>query len=99
MDLQRDPQTAIDSNPQVIAARTGSSAEITWNNARSKNSLGMMSKAEYLQAEAEYLQQKSNYERADLELLQAVEDYYWGSWNWNRQAVCIKTAEYGGGKC
>ena len=60
------------------AAQTGyRSAEITWNNAQAQYSMGMLSKAEYLQKEIAYIQKKTNYEAADLSLLQALETYRW----------------------
>lgn len=53
------------------------SAQITWNNAENKYRLGMLSKAEYLAEEAQYLQKQNEYRCADLELLQALEAYQW----------------------
>lgn len=60
------------------AAQTGyNSAKIIWNNAQKQYSMGMLSKAEYLQKEIAYVQKKTNYEAADLSLLQALETYQW----------------------
>lgn len=60
------------------AAQAGyASAQITWDNAQKKYSLGMLSKAEYLQEELQYLQKKSSFEAADLSLFQALETYDW----------------------
>ncbi|MCD8082802.1 MAG: TolC family protein [Clostridiales bacterium] len=60
------------------AAKTGySSAEITWNNARSKFDLGMLSRSEYLEEERNFLQKEANFKSAQLSLLQSVETYKW----------------------
>lgn len=60
------------------AAQAGyASAQITWDNAQKKYSLGMLSKAEYLQEELQYLQKKSSFEAADLSLFQTLETYDW----------------------
>lgn len=53
------------------------SAQITWNTAENKYRLGMLSKAEYLTEEVQYLQKQNEYRSADLELLQALEAYQW----------------------
>ncbi|MDO5550156.1 MAG: TolC family protein [Lachnospiraceae bacterium] len=60
------------------AAQAGyASAQITWDNAQKKYSLGMLSKAEYLQQELQFIQKKSSFEAADLSLFQALETYGW----------------------
>lgn len=60
------------------AARTGfSSAEIRWSNAGQKYSLGMLSEAEYLEEQIQYVQKKTAFESADLALLSAMETYDW----------------------
>ena len=60
------------------AAKTGlSGAEIIWNNAQSKYSMGMFSQAEYLQAQIQYLQKKLAFETSDLTLQQAQQTYDW----------------------
>ena len=60
------------------AAQTGyASAQIAWNNAQNKYRLGMLGEAEYIQAEMQYTQKKAALESADLELLQALDNYDW----------------------
>lgn len=62
------------------AAETGlSSAKITWENAQRKYSMGMLSRAEYLQAESSYLQKESAFKAAGLSLFQTMENYSWGA--------------------
>lgn len=62
----------------LLSAQTGAqSAEITWKNAQSKYDLGMLSKAEYLQAQITYTQKKSALESAGLSLFQALNTYDW----------------------
>ena len=62
------------------AAQAGyASAQITWDNAQKKYSLGMLSKAEYLQQELQFIQKKSSFEAADLSLFQALETYDWAT--------------------
>lgn len=53
------------------------SAEILWNNAGKKYSLGMLSESQYLLEEMQYIQSKVNYETADLNLFSALETYGW----------------------
>jgi len=60
------------------AAQAGyQSAQIAWNNAKSKYELGMLGRAEYLSEEMQFIQKQAAFEAADLELLQALEDYRW----------------------
>ncbi|MCD8221508.1 MAG: TolC family protein [Clostridiales bacterium] len=60
------------------AAETGyHSAGISWNNAQSKYSMGMLSRAEYLEEELTYIQKEADYKSAQLSLLQAMETYDW----------------------
>lgn len=60
------------------AAQAGyASAQITWGNAQKKYSLGMLSKAEYLQQKLQYVQKETNFAAADLSLFQALETYDW----------------------
>ena len=60
------------------AARSGyQSAKLTWDQANSKYQLGMLDKAEYLLEEMQFIQKKTRFESADLELLQALENYRW----------------------
>ena len=60
------------------AATAGySCSQLVWNNVQKKYSMGMLSKSQYLQEELKYLQKKSNYESANLNLFQAYEIYEW----------------------
>ena len=60
------------------AAQSGyQSAQIAWNNAKSRYQLGMLGKAEYLLEEIQFIQKKAAFESTDLELLQALETYKW----------------------
>lgn len=60
------------------AAQTGyASAQITWANAQTQYTLGMLSKAEYLQQSLLYIQKKTSFQSADLKLFQALETYNW----------------------
>ena len=68
----------LQSRQALVSAQTGAqSAEITWKNAQSKYSLGMLSKAEYLQAQITYTQKKNALESANLSLFQALNTYDW----------------------
>lgn len=60
------------------AAKTGyQSAEISWGNTKNKNKMGMLSNAQFIQEEMQYIQKKTNYETAELNLFQALENYKW----------------------
>lgn len=60
------------------AAKTGlEGAEIQWKNEQTQYALGMLSYAEYLQNELQYLQKKMAFDGADLDLIQALENYNW----------------------
>lgn len=60
------------------AANAGySSAQLTWDNAKNKYGMGMLSGAEYLQEELKFTQKETGFESADLELFQALETYKW----------------------
>lgn len=60
------------------AAQTGyQNAQTAWNLAQSKYQMGMLDKTAYLTEEMQYIQKKAGLESADLELLQALEDYQW----------------------
>lgn len=61
------------------AAAAWENGQIAWNSAQSKNTLGMLSREEYLQEEMLYLQKKAAFESADLSLLQALENYQWAA--------------------
>lgn len=53
------------------------SAEMIWKNAQSQYALGMISQAEYLQEQINYLQKEAALNTADLSLFQALETYDW----------------------
>lgn len=60
------------------AAETGyASAELRLSNADQKYGLGMLSHAEYLEEQVQYIQKKTVYESADLALFQALQTYDW----------------------
>lgn len=60
------------------AARDGyAGAKQKWDTANQKQSLGMLSNAEYLQAKIAYVQKKNDYQAADLAFFQALENYDW----------------------
>lgn len=60
------------------AARAGlEGAKIQWKTAQDQYALGMLSIAEYLQKQMQYIQKKTAYESADLALFQALENYNW----------------------
>lgn len=68
----------LQSRQALVSAQTGAqSAEITWKNAQSKYILGMLNKAEYLQAQITYTQKKNALESANLSLFQALNTYDW----------------------
>lgn len=53
------------------------SAQAKWEGANQKKALGMLSEADYLQAQISYVKKKTALEGADLTLLQALEEYDW----------------------
>lgn len=55
------------------------SAQIAYNNNRSKYSMGMLSETEWIQAQISFAQKQLSFESAELELLQAFETYYWAT--------------------
>lgn len=60
------------------AARDGyAGAKQKWDTANQKQSLGMLSNAEYLQEKIAYVQKKNDYQAADLAFFQALENYDW----------------------
>lgn len=71
-------EAVLQTKKSYEAAQTGySSAQIAWNNAQNKYRLGMLSEAEYIQAEMQYTQKKAALESAGLELQQALDTYDW----------------------
>lgn len=60
------------------AAATGyEGAKLVWENAKTRYELGMLSRAEYLEAELSCLQKETSLETAELNLLLAFEAYDW----------------------
>ena len=74
-DLYAKVQQAKTAYEAATAGYSGS--QLVWNNVQKKYSMGMLSKSQYLQEELKYLQKKSNYESANLNLFQAYEIYEW----------------------
>lgn len=71
-------EAVLQTKKSYEAAQTGySSAQIAWNNAQNKYQLGMLSEAEYIQAQMQYTQKKAALESANMELLQALDTYDW----------------------
>ncbi len=53
-------------------------AQLKWDSANRKYQMGMLGRAEYLGEEIAYYASKGAYESADLDLTQAMLNYYWG---------------------
>ena len=76
--MQQLYEDVMQAKQSYEAAQTGfSSAKIRWSNAGQKYSLGMLSEAEYLEEQIQYVQKKASFESADLALLSAMETYDW----------------------
>lgn len=72
-------QAVLEKKLQCESARTAyESAVLNKQAADRKNGLGMLSRTQYLQQEAAFLQSKAAKESAELALTQAIEDYNWG---------------------
>ncbi|MBQ4150065.1 MAG: TolC family protein, partial [Clostridium sp.] len=69
----------VQAKQQGLAASESSwlAAQNDMNAANRKNSLGMMGRLEYLNAEMSYLNAKAAHESARLALVKAVQDYDW----------------------
>lgn len=72
-------QTLFEKQAELTAARTAfTSAQIKWDGALRKYQLGMMGQAEYLGEELAYCAAEAACKSADLDMTQALLNYYWG---------------------
>lgn len=72
-------QTLFEKQAELTAAQTAfASAQIKWDGALRKYQLGMMGQAEYLGEELSYCAAEASYKSADLDMTQALLNYYWG---------------------
>lgn len=72
-------QTLFEKQAALTAARTAfDAAQIKWDGAIRKYQLGMMGQAEYLGEELAYCAAEAAYKSADLDMTQALLNYYWG---------------------
>lgn len=80
LDMQELFSQLIQAKLSYDAACVSWEAEQTaWQNAQSRQALGMLSTEQFLQEEMQYLQKKSEAEAAELSLLQAWERYQWAA--------------------
>lgn len=52
-------------------------AEISWADSRARYSMGMLGRTEFLQKETEYINKRTAFVSADLNLFQALQRYEW----------------------
>lgn len=72
-------QTLFEKQAALTAAQTAfEAAQIKWDGAVRKYQLGMMGQAEYLGEELAYCAAEAAYKSADLDMTQALLNYYWG---------------------
>lgn len=72
-------QTLFEKKAALQAAETAfQAAQIKWDGANRKYQLGMLGRAEFLGEELTYYASKAAYESADLDMTQAMVNYYWG---------------------
>lgn len=72
-------QTLFEKQAALTAAQTAfDAAQIKWDGAVRKYQLGMMGQAEYLGEELAYCAAEAAYKSADLDMTQALLNYYWG---------------------
>ena len=72
-------QTLFEKQAALTAAQTAfDAAQIKWDGAIRKYQLGMMGQAEYLGEELAYCAAEAAYKSADLDMTQALLNYYWG---------------------
>ena len=72
-------QTLFEKQAALTAAQTAfDAAQIKWDGAVRKYQLGMMGQAEYLGEELAYCVAEAAYKSADLDMTQALLNYYWG---------------------
>ncbi|MCI8950445.1 MAG: TolC family protein [Lachnospiraceae bacterium] len=71
--------TLFEKKASLQAAQTAfEAAQIKWDGANRKYQLGMLGNAEYLGEEIAYYAAKGAWESADLDMTQAMLNYYWG---------------------
>ncbi len=71
--------TLYEKKASLQAAQTAfQAAQLKWDSANRKYQMGMLGRAEYLGEEIAYYAAKGAYESADLDLTQAMLNYYWG---------------------
>ncbi len=72
-------QTLFEKQAALTAAQTAfDAAQIKWDGAIRKYQLGMMGQSEYLGEELAYCAAEAAYKSADLDMTQALLNYYWG---------------------
>ncbi len=72
-------QTLFEKRAALAAAQTAfEAAQLKWDGAVRKYELGMLGQAEYLGEELAYCAAKASYQSADLDMTQAMLNYYWG---------------------
>lgn len=72
-------QALFEKRAALNAAETAfQAAQIKWDGAERKYQLGMLGQAEYLGEELAYCAAKAAYQSADLDMTQAMVNYYWG---------------------
>lgn len=72
-------QTLFEQQATLASAETAyQAAQVKWDGAVRKYELGMLGQAEYLGEELAYCAAKAAYESAELDMRQALLNYYWG---------------------
>lgn len=72
-------QTLFEKKAALQAAETAfQAAQMKWDGAKRKEQMGMLGRAELLGEELSYYASKAAYESADLDMTQAMLNYYWG---------------------
>lgn len=72
-------QTLFEKQAALAAAQTAfDAAQLKWEGAVRKYQLGMLGQAEYLGEELAYCAAEAAYQSADLDMTQALLNYYWG---------------------
>ena len=76
--MQQLYEAVLQAKQEYDAATDGfSSARLNWENAQKKQSMGMLSREEYLQEKAKYAGKQASLSAAKMGLLQALETYRW----------------------
>lgn len=71
-------ETVLQAKTTYDAAYTGlAGAEIVWFSSQAQYAMGMLSRAEFLQQEAAYIEKKTDFASADLRLFQTLQIYEW----------------------